>query len=203
MPQERLCKHKGPCWENTLRGFVMAFLQSLAAKSALHILLNFILRKGYRNPIKSLLSFISIDTLRFVGFASLMNSMFKASLCLLRNFRQKEDGLNYVISGGISGLAILVEDPGRRETWALYFFARFLDIILRRQGKQYGLDVNKIEVFLFMAMIVFMIYCYGSEKDNMLKSYYSFLNILFQPSKAEKACMDLWSQQAAEKMPIK
>ncbi|CAG9323645.1 unnamed protein product [Blepharisma stoltei] len=203
MSEERLCKHEGPCWENAFKGFIKAFLQSLAAKSMISLIFNFILEKGYKHPMKSLMKIFSIDTLRFVGFASFMNILYKGTLCILRHYRKKEDSFNYFVSGCVSGLSVFVEDPGRRETWALYFFARFVDIVLRVNGKKYNIDINRVEVGIFMITVCFMVYCYGAEKDNMLKSYYNFLDLLFQPSRIEKFCLNLWSKQNAEKMPLK
>lgn len=205
MAEQRLCKHKGNCIQNACKGFAVSFLQSLAAKSALHILLNFILKKGYRKPIECLLKLVSIDTLKFVGFASLMNFLFKATLCAMRFFRKKEDGLNHLVAGGIGGLAIFLEDKERRETWSLYLTARLVDILLRKGVKEYapGVNVNNVEVYMFMAMIVFLVYCYAAEKDTLIRSYYNFLDLIFSPSKMEKTVMNVWSAQNTAKYPIK
>ncbi|OMJ84543.1 hypothetical protein SteCoe_14351 [Stentor coeruleus] len=204
MEDKRLCKHKGSCTENTLKGLLKALIQGFAAKSCMHFLLNVLLRRGYRKPLESLLGFFSLDALRFTAFAGLMNFLFKSTLCTMRNFRKKEDGLNYIVAGAISGLSIVVEDKDRRETWSLYFAARLVDIVLRGMGKRYGgWDVNKIEVYMFMFMIFFLVWSYGAEKDNLIKSYFNFLNMLYHPSKIERKIMDEWCKVNTLKNPLK
>ena len=204
MEEERLCKHKGECVRNALEGFVKAFGQGFAVKSCIHFLLNVLLRKGFRKPTQSFLSFFSADALKFSAFTGLMSLLYKSTLCLMRYFRKKEDGLNYLVAGGVSGLSIIVEDKDRRETWSLYFAARLVDILLRGVGKRMGgWDVNKIEVYMFMFMIFFLVWCYGAEKDNLIKSYYNFLNKLYHPSKIERKVMDEWCRVGALKNPLK
>ncbi|CAG9330333.1 unnamed protein product [Blepharisma stoltei] len=204
MADEKLCKHKESCVKNACKGLVVSFLQSLAAKSAFHIVFQFLLKRGYKNPVQCLLKLISLDTLKFVGFASLMNFLYKATLCAMRNYRKKEDGLNHIVAGAVGGLSIAFEDQERRETWALYFFARFIDVSLRKGAKKYlpNTNVNNIEMYLFMIMIVFNVYCYGKEKDILVKSYYNFLKSVFSPSKAEQSVMNAWSAESAIRMPL-
>ena len=204
MEEERLCKHKSGCIENAVKGLIKAALQGFAAKSCIYFLLNVLLRKGFRKPMQSLAGFFSLDALRFTAFAGLMNFLFKSSLCSLRYLRKKEDGLNYVIAGAVSGLSIVVEDKDRKETWSLYFAARLVDILLRGIGKRMGgWNVNKIEVYMFMFMIFFLVWAYGAEKDNLIKSYYNFLNMLYHPTTIERKIMDEWCRANAAKFPLK
>ena len=70
---QKLCGHKDWCWKHALKGFVKATGQGLLAKSALFVLLQVLLRRGYRNPSKALQQFLSLDTLRFGVFTGLMN----------------------------------------------------------------------------------------------------------------------------------
>ena len=115
---------------------------------------------------------ISIDALRISGFLSLLKFIYKAVLCSMRNIRGKEDGLNSMVAGGLSGLALIVEDETRKENWSLYFFGRMIDIVLRILEKRgYPVNVHLVETIMFMGMSVFMLYCYGVEPDNMMKSY--------------------------------
>mmetsp|Transcript_405 Transcript_405/g.703 ORF Transcript_405/g.703 Transcript_405/m.703 type:complete len:205 (+) Transcript_405:330-944(+) len=201
--EEKLCKHKGECWKNALKGLVLAAGQGLAVKAALHILLNFLLKRGYKRPLQSLAKLFSIENLRFGVFTGLMNFLYKSTLCLLRYYRKKNDGLTYLVAGGVCGLSILAEDKERRETWSLYFAARLVDILLRSAGTRCGgWNVNKIEVYLFMSMISFLLFCFTVEKDNMLRSYYSFLKMLYNPSKLEKDVMDVWSADSARIRPL-
>ncbi|OMJ77802.1 hypothetical protein SteCoe_22506 [Stentor coeruleus] len=204
MEEKRLCKHKGLCYENALNGLLKAMVQSFAVKSCVHLLMNVIIRKGYRRPIQSLLSFFSFDALKFTAFAGIMNLLYKSTLCIMRSFRNKEDGLNHIIAGAISGISIVVEDKERRETWSLYFAARLVDIVLRGVCRRHGSwDPNKIEVYLFMVMIYFLMWSYGAEKDNLIKSYFGFLNKLVNPSNMERKIMDEWCKVNMLRNPLK
>jgi hypothetical protein len=203
MEEQRLCKHKGKCYENAIKGLLKACIQGFAAKSCLNFLMTIVLRRGYRRPLESFRSFFTVDALRFSAFAGLMSFLFKSSLCGLRFLRKKEDGTNYLIAGAISGLSIIVEEKDRKETWSLYFAARLVDLFLRRLGKRMGgWDANKIEVYMFMFMIFFLVWCYGAEKDNLIKSYFNFLNVLYHPSVTERKIMDEWCRINALKHPI-
>lgn len=204
MEKEKLCKHEGGCVQNAFKGLAKAILQGFLAKSCIHFLLNVLIRKGFRRPVAALKGFFSIDAFKFTAFAGCLNFLFKSSLCTLRHIRQKEDGLNYIIAGGISGLSIILEDKERRETWSLYFAARLIDILLRGASKRTGgWNVNKVEVYLFMFMIFFLVWSYGAEKDNLIKSYFKFLNMLYNPSPVERKIMDEWSKIGALRNPLK
>jgi len=88
--------------------------------------------------------------------------------------------------------------------WSLYFFARVFDIILRGLANR-GLpvNVNLIESCAFAVMIIFMLYCYSVEPDNMVKSYYSFLNSVFYPLPAESTILQVYKDEAARMFPLK
>lgn len=204
MEKKDLCNHEGGCVQNALKGLAKALVQGFLAKSCIHFLLNVLLRKGFLKPLPALKGFFSLDALKFTAFAGCLNFFFKSSLCTLRHFRGKEDGWNYIIAGGISGLSIVLEDKERRETWSLYFAARLIDILLRGASKRTGgWNVNKIEVYMFMFMIFFLVWSYGAEKDNLIKSYFKFLDMLYHPSPVERKIMNEWSKANAIRYPLK
>ena len=204
MESKTLCKHKGGCVENAGKGFIKALMQGFAAKSCVYLFLNVLLRKGFRKPSQALAGFFTADAFKFTAFAGLMSLLFKSTLCALRKFRGKEDGFNYLIAGSIGGLSIAVEDKERKETWSLYFAARVVDISLRAISKRTGgWDVNQVEVYLFMFMIFFVVWSYGAEKDNLIKSYYKFLNMLYHPTAIERKIMDEWCNIHAVKNPLR
>jgi hypothetical protein len=61
-----------------------------------------------------------------------------------------------------------------------------IDIVLRiLEKRRYPVNVHFVETVMFMGMSVFMLYCYGVEPDNMMKSYYNFLDMFFNPSPNE------------------
>mmetsp|Transcript_7337 Transcript_7337/g.13589 ORF Transcript_7337/g.13589 Transcript_7337/m.13589 type:complete len:215 (-) Transcript_7337:1311-1955(-) len=200
----RLCKHKHSCLYNTLLGGLRAGGIALGTKAAVHILINVLLKQGYKQPLRCLISFLTTDNLRFVGFLTLLSTTHRAVLCSLRKLRNVDDGWNALIAGAASGLALSIESKSRQEVWSLYFFARVFDIILRGLANR-GLpvNVNLIESCAFAVMIIFMLYCYSVEPDNMVKSYYSFLNSVFYPLPAESTILQVYKDEAARMFPLK
>ena len=204
MESKNLCKHKESCIENAVKGLIKASLQGFAAKSCAYFVLSVLLRKGFKEPGKALAGFFNADAFKFTVFAGLMSFLFKSTLCTMRRIRGKDDGLNYLIAGSVGGLSIAAEDKERKETWALYFAARMVDISLRAVSKRTGgWDVNQVEVYLFMFMIFFVVWSYGAEKDNLIKSYYKFLNMLYHPTAIERKIMDEWCNLHAVKNPLR
>lgn len=61
--------------------------------------------------------------MKFALFASLLNSMYKSVLCLMRRFSDNEK-LNAAVAGATSALSLLVDAKDRRIFFALVFFAR-------------------------------------------------------------------------------
>ena len=162
------------------------------------------MRRKFRDPIGVIKELISIDALRISGFLALLKFIYKAVLCSMRKIRGKEDGLNSMVAGGLSGLALIVEDETRKENWSLYFFGRMIDIVLRILEKRgYPVNVHLVETIMFMGMSVFMLYCYGVEPDNMMKSYYNFLDMFFNPSPNELKIINRWREQSKLAHPLK
>ena len=201
--QRKLCEHQGSCFRNAALGSAKAFLGAAAIRSAITLLSELVLKRGYKTPSAFVKVLFSGDSLRFCAFATLLNGLFKAALCTLRWLRQQEDGLNHLAAGAISGLSILVESKSRASTWCLYLGARVLDVLIRRVCSRYGGDANKIEVGLFIAMVNFMMYCYGVEKDNMPRSYFKFLDMVYHPSQNERLIMTEWCRLTKERLPLK
>lgn len=49
-----------------------------------------------------------MDTLKFAIFVSLLNSLYKAALCIMRRFC-KNERINAAVAGGVSALSLLVD----------------------------------------------------------------------------------------------
>lgn len=64
-----------------------------------------------------------IDSLKFALFISLLNSIYKGVLCIMRRFT-KNERLNAAVAGGLSSLSLLVDSKDRRIFFALVFIAR-------------------------------------------------------------------------------
>jgi len=51
----------------------------------------------------------------FCTFLGAFSGLFKFSMCTLRRWRGKDDGLNSIISGAIAGTSLLFDGSGRRK----------------------------------------------------------------------------------------
>lgn len=54
-----------------------------------------------------------MDSARFALFVALLNSVYKAVLCLLRRFC-KSDKINAFVAGFIAGLTMIIDNKERR-----------------------------------------------------------------------------------------
>ncbi len=70
-----------------------------------------------------------MDSVKFALFVSLLNSLYKAVLCIMRRF-SKNERINAAVAGGISALSLLVDSKDRRIFFALVFFSRSIVTII-------------------------------------------------------------------------
>ena len=128
------CHHKSNCANNALRRTVRAFFTGGGIKLVLTILRVLLHR---RLPKKADLLRDLRDGLRLAGFLASASGVFNTSQCLLRRLRDKEDPWNPAISGLLSGLTVVIDDPSRRQMWTIYAFSRALypayELLARRQ----------------------------------------------------------------------
>jgi hypothetical protein len=66
-----------------------------------------------------------MDSLKFALFISLLNSMYKGVLCLMRRV-SSNDKANAAVAGAFSALSLLVDAKERRIFFALVLFSRAL-----------------------------------------------------------------------------
>lgn len=66
-----------------------------------------------------------IDSLKFALFISLLNSIYKAVLCVMRRFCDN-DKINAAVAGALSAISLFVDEKQRRIFFALVLFSRAL-----------------------------------------------------------------------------
>jgi hypothetical protein len=74
----------------------------------------------------------------FLGFTGGFNLLF----CLLRKYRNKDDGWNSFLAGAGASLALLFQPQETRRTVSMYLFARLLQCAYN-SAKQRGLFSSK------------------------------------------------------------
>ena len=90
---------------HAVKGFLHSLKIGLYIR-ALGLLIQF-LTKG---PIKVLLDIKKspLDYLRFPAFLALQSFLYKIGLCLMRKLKKREDPLNSLIAGILSGLSLSI-----------------------------------------------------------------------------------------------
>mmetsp|Transcript_3925 Transcript_3925/g.3285 ORF Transcript_3925/g.3285 Transcript_3925/m.3285 type:complete len:136 (+) Transcript_3925:49-456(+) len=96
------CKHKDSCAINVLKSFSQNFGLGFSIKAALGLLLGLAKSKA---PIEILKGIFSLDTLQFASFIGFLPTLYKLALCLLRHFRQKDDGYNSLLAAIFSSIS--------------------------------------------------------------------------------------------------
>lgn len=87
------------------------------------------LEYGYADAARLLLRG---DTLRFGAFFGSLVGIFRVTELLTRAARGgQRDAVNLAIAGAVSGSALLLDSPSRRNTISLYIFVRMLDVVCR------------------------------------------------------------------------
>jgi hypothetical protein len=101
-------------------------------------------------------------------------------------------------------MAVLADTRSRRESFALYSIARFLDIMLKI-GASRGKAPDPVEFWRagFMVCIIFMAYAYTVEIDTLLPSYAKWLKELYGASPAELGVMEEWRKDIKTRYPLK
>jgi len=131
------CAHKHGCFENAARGLLRGFLGGYVVKSGLNVALATIFQRAWKKPHLYKQS-VGKDSLRFALFVSTLAGSFKATNCAMRKLRGKEDGLNSLVAGLVSGSVLIFDEKKRRTELALYLAARAAEALFRTLVMRYA-----------------------------------------------------------------
>lgn len=135
-----LCKHKHGCYENVVKGFYKAFVNSLMIKLVVSNISNII---NFRKLFKSLLSYKNNkDHIRFALFVALMNAVYKFFLCALRRVL-KCDKKAAPIAGFIAGLCLGFDQKSRRQFLTVLILSRFTETSINMAIER-GMPFDKV-----------------------------------------------------------
>ena len=111
------CKHgTHNCYINALKGFWSNFYYGFLAKAFVALALGLI-KNPKKNLIPNLLSLFEKDSLSFCAFLGGMCGVFKLVLWMLRRLRNKDDGINPLVAGFLSGLWFMIETSAKRKNF--------------------------------------------------------------------------------------
>ncbi|KAJ2780118.1 hypothetical protein H4R18_003622 [Coemansia javaensis] len=166
-------------------GVAGTFLRGLPYAMRLHIpfniamLLLFQSQRLLKNPVGTLRSLVK-STVQSSVYFTLMIVGITNSTCLFRKAIGRDAVGNYILSGIVGGLAILVERPGRRGELSMYCFLRALEAAWDI-GVKTGLwwNVRHGEVALFAASMGVLMSIFQNDPTTLSLTYHSTLTRIF------------------------
>jgi len=102
-----LCKHEGGCVEQSGRALLRGFIVGYCLRAAVALVGALANKRTRTHPSRLLGSLFSDAALRTGLFLALWGGLRLAVACLLRHARNKDDRLNALVAGGVSGLSAI------------------------------------------------------------------------------------------------
>ncbi|KAG3098809.1 hypothetical protein PC122_g3851 [Phytophthora cactorum] len=155
-----------------------AFLLAYGAKAFTAVLLASrkwsSLEYGYADAARLLLKG---DTLRFGAFFGSLVGIFRVTELVTRAARGGErDVVNLAIAGAVSGSALLLDSPSRRNTISLYIFVRMLDVVCRHL-----MSIGVLPTWRYSSEMLFalsnaaIMYAFVADPSLLPKGYYQWI----------------------------
>ena len=176
------------CHLNALEGFWRNFFYGFVTKAIINILLGLLNPK--KNLIPNIIDLFSSNCMSFWTFLGLFSGVYKLLLCSLRRVRNKEDGINSIISGAVAAFAIYFDPSKKRKKFlVLYIFCRALEALMNVFAKRgYIKKIDKFEVYMFAPLLSYLFYAYMYKflhigvsllikRDNKYKFLYYFISL--------------------------
>ncbi|XP_060077144.1 uncharacterized protein LOC132556719 [Ylistrum balloti] len=166
--------HKVPA---TAEMFLARFLKGFTSGVVLYggvMGVSALMRNPFRERLPDILKQIfSKDCLRFAGFLGLYPSTYELVREILQERRNSKDGWNNCIAGGLAGLTICIEDPGRRLIYTLFAVSRaFGALVSTLVTREKIPEIPYSETMLFSLCCGFLVHCVALRPDLLQKGYY-------------------------------
>ncbi|KAG0330207.1 hypothetical protein BGZ99_007068 [Dissophora globulifera] len=170
-----------PCSGHAVDVLTGEFGRAIKMYGALNLVLTLVFQNKnmVSNPKEVAYRYIR-STLRSTLFLTMYVLGAFYSPCLLRKLLKKETIFIYLLNGIISGLAVLIEAPGRQMELALYCLPRALETGWKLMLKR-GLvrNVPKGDIALFSASMGVMMTLYQNDPSVINKHYLTVLTRVF------------------------
>eukprot|EP00742_Colponemidia_sp_Colp-10_P002101 GILJ01002243.1.p1 GENE.GILJ01002243.1~~GILJ01002243.1.p1 ORF type:complete len:244 (-),score=25.35 GILJ01002243.1:78-809(-) len=189
------CKHEKGCVINTVRGAIRGFLYGYGIKSSVSLILALAFGKAFRKP-RVIMEALGFSSLRFGAFLGLFNALYSTVLCSMRRIRNKEDGLNAFVAGGVAGSSLLVDAANQRKTLALYLSSRALEAVFNSGvSRSYWSSYKYGAVVLFCSLCSIVVYGYTFEPEILDGSYRRFLTSASSLKPNDLIAFGIWQEQ--------
>lgn len=159
------CKHSiRSCYLNSLEGFCRSFFYGFMTKAVINVGLGMLSPK--KKLIPNIVDLFSSDCMSFCTFLGAFSGIYKFMLCTLRRWRNKDDGINALISGAAAGFALMFEHSQRRRKFILlYLFVRALEALVNVIDKRKKIKIKYFECYMFGPLLSFLFYAYMYETE--------------------------------------
>lgn len=121
---------------------------------------------------------INKDTFQFSSFLAFTSFLARFTRCILARYRKKDDKMNALVAGTVSGLGILLDNPARRQSLVLYFCIRAIHSLahtLVRLNYIPNIISPSATRLWFGLANSFIIYAFIMEPAFLDKSYYRWI----------------------------
>ncbi|OMJ93213.1 hypothetical protein SteCoe_3914 [Stentor coeruleus] len=175
MDNQVLCRHKGNCLQNALKGFVRGTIIGLGIRAAITLVLGLLKRTIIKNPL-SFLKMFSKDNLRIVWFLSVMVGVYRSVLCYMRR-KTKDEKLSSFVAGFASSIGLIFEESESRTLYALYLLVRSLDALCKYlvANKKISSIPNAIEGLYTLSMLI-LVHSRVFDPDALNHGFYNVIN---------------------------
>ena len=175
----RLCAHV-PCLWHVISGALgRGFLAGYSTRSLFMLGISMLSPKLWgtaEGRAKVLDGCFGEDSVKFGSFVGGMGFLHKLTLAAMRRVRGCDDAWNNTVAGGVSGLALFLDNPERRSTLALYVLARAVYEFVTLTGKQQNITApNHTLVGLFSLIQVPIMYCLMYAPKALAPTYLKFI----------------------------
>ncbi|KAJ2769946.1 hypothetical protein IWQ57_002883, partial [Coemansia nantahalensis] len=166
-------------------GLLSAALRSFPYAMRLHIPFNtavlvlFKHKQLRKDPVRAITELIRSTTQSSIFYSMMVTGNVNAP-CILRKITGRDIPLNYVISGALGGMAVLIDRPGRRTELSMYCFLRALEA-LWALGVKRGVwrNIRHGEVALFSFAMAVLMAIYQNDPTTLNLTYHSTLTRIF------------------------
>ncbi|KAF9907226.1 hypothetical protein EC991_011216 [Linnemannia zychae] len=173
--------HSCKTYEGVLKHAILGAIRSggvsYGAKALVNLCLGMLkLMKGKGSFVKIFMdAFTGADALRFGSFFGMFSFLWKLVNNGLNLYRGTDDRINGAIAGAIAGLALFIEAPERRVTFAQQMFIRSMQGVYNA-GKYRGqFSFRHGDAFLFAIGSAQVMYAYTMHPDTIPKEFFNFM----------------------------
>lgn len=174
----KLCPHKYSCVQNAVyKGLFRSFAAGYLFKTFLALMQAVFSGKLGRKGRTLRDIFRGEDAIRFGQFIGILSFLYKVVLCSLRRYTGRNSPYYNMIAGFVSGISIILDDPARRSSIALYCVVRALaDLYQNLKSTNMIQKIPHGSALTFTAAQVPIMFAYVKSPTLLNKAYLAWIS---------------------------